>query len=407
MALPKIQVGVWGCLGLASVCAALLAQCAWAQAEEPNFGGVTGRREPMGTEQAPKPATWLEVIEVYTLPWDPQWREAATKAEFPSGFRRSAEELERELATLAKRAKDLSPSSPAMKAHRAKQQKLLERLRAAADRDVELTVVRAWDGIKRNEVILTFGRGQRALLDRLKPGKPVLGVIDPARPGDDLQAVRTTLAELRQNSSVPSDLLRAADAPEALRELAFGEVDPSALPRAVFIAAKRDTGATTGVFHLEIPRPPIELGISPDHPWYAEFRVHELDRDGTRIREVRFEGASAVVATELRQVGLSGFVGDRATAPRVDIAIGRFKVKSPHPWGYEAEIVKWYGVAPKDRLIRMPKQTGGGEGTGAASVPGGSSDGTSPPQLKSPAEGTVPSAFFEETASPSVPETGK
>jgi len=329
-------------------CVPCLTQGAWGQAEEPNFGGVSGRRAPSGAPQTPAPATWLEAIEIYTLPWDPHWQAAAESAEFPGDFRESAREAEEARMDLERRSKGSSSSSPAMKALIAKEEKLLANLRVAASREMPLTVIRAWDGIKRAEVVLTLGRGQRALAARVDDRKPFLAVIDVARPGDDLQARRRTVGEIRPSSSVPSEFLRVEHAPVGLLEAAFGEVMASELQRPASVTVRLDGVPGSGVLLIELAAPPEELQIDLKYPWYAEFRLHELQRDGTRAQEVRFDGPSAIIAVGVQGQPVMGGLGTQASPPT---ARGRVEVKSPKPWGYEVEIVKWFGVAPKHRLV--------------------------------------------------------
>jgi hypothetical protein len=86
----------------------------------------------------------------------------------------------------------------------------------------------------------------------------------------------------------------------------------------------------------------MEIG----YPWYVEFRLFELDKDGKRTREVDFTGENSLVSVPKRSVDGSLSFEDRFRA----IAYGRIKVKSPQPWGYEAEPVRWFGVAPKSKL---------------------------------------------------------
>jgi hypothetical protein len=263
-----------------------------------------------------------------------------------------------------------------------------------------LTVVRAWSGTSRTEWILTFGRGQRATAERLTDSRPLLGVIDFARPGDDFQAVRPTIVELRPSSKVPSDFARVRDAPSEVHNLMFGEVDGSGLSDAVVIRTVKDPKPGSGVLRLELMSPPAELGIDARYPWYAEFRLFETAKDGSRSREVKFKGTNAIVA-----VGPGVLPGNRAPTVQeladtrvASRGLGQVEVKSPQPWGYEAEIVKWYGVAPKDRLVPDAKgakaKSAGGGGRTAPTTPAGT-----------PVEETDPPELPDEPTTPSVPES--
>lgn len=364
------RIGFQRWLVMLIACVPCLTQGAWGQAEEPNFGGVSGRRAPSGAPQTPAPATWLEAIEIYTLPWDPDWKAAAEGGSFPYSFRRSVKDIE------------------SIRDNPSKRKKLDDDLRAAADRLMPLTVVRAWDGIQRKEVILIFGRGQRALADRLAGMRPLLAVIDHSKPGDDFQAVRTTVSEIRPSSRVPSELVRVVDAPDSARVSSFGEIDASLLAAPVKVAAKKNPTPGSGLLTLEVESPPDELQIDTTYPWYAEFRLFEMSKDGVRGKEVRFEGANSLVAARNSRRSFYLDPIDPARRPSWEVALGRVEVKSPKPWGYEAEIVKWYGVAPKDRLVPDPKKANKAASKGAAtgSVPADNT--TAPPPL--PEEPTTP-----------------
>lgn len=342
-------------------------------------------------------ANWLEVIEVYTLPWDPHWEKAASRAVFASDFRKSAEEIaEQERALSDRISRSKKPHSERDKIRdRGKEEikqrtaKLIESARDASGRTMPLTVVRAWDGVSKSELLLTFGRGQRATADRLADGKPLLCALDYARPGDDFQAIRPTVDEIRPSSRVPSDIVRASDAPGQFRSLAFGEVDGSKLGSPVTLLAKKDPSPGSGKLELELASPPIELGIEPRYPWYAEFRLYELDKSGTRVREVRFDGTDAIVSIVVME--RSAAVRQAAIDLRPSPAYGRIEVKSPQPWGYEAEIVKWYGVASKDRLVPVAKR---GERAGAKPV-----------MPEGPNRSDAPDAPLPERTTPSIPHT--
>ena len=282
---------------------------------------------------------WLEVIEVYTLPCDPRWRRTAEAAYssnsreyFPKAYRRlvvsekSAEERGRKLAQLS------------------------EDLQSTANKPMPLIVMRAWDGIEQREVVLSFGKGQRATANRFKPGTPLLASIGTATPGEDFQSSRRTVREIRSSANAPSDFASANDAAGALFEIAFGEVDSKALVSAVVVDAEKDPTPRSGVVTLALSAPPRDLQIDTRYPWFAEFKLFERAKDGTRAGEVLFTGTNALVAADGKG------------------ASGRVEVKTPQPWGYEAEVVTWFGVAPKASLKMSSKKGAAGNGTIAPPV---------------------------------------
>lgn len=382
------RTGVQRCLAAAVLCVACAVQGAWAQ----GVGG--GARGPATSVDG---AYWLEAIEVYTLPWDPQWEEAARNGNMGS-FRQSADEIAEARSRTPAKTPEGKPSR-ARAAIEARAQKLVENLHAASGKAMPLTVVRAWNGISRNEWILTFGKGQRASADRLAQGKPLLGVVDLSRPGDDFQAVRPTVVELRPSSKIPSDFVRVSDAPSALQDIAFGEVNASTLSGTFVILAVKDSTPASGVLRLEIPHVPDALGIDARYPWYAKFRLFELTKDGSRGREVPFDGVDAIVSTKTpRSFSRSEPEFACRLSREVQPGLGRIEVKSPQPWGYEAEIVKWYGVAPKDRLVPDAK------GAKAKSAGGGGRTAPTTP-ADTPVEETDPPELPDEPTTPSVPES--
>lgn len=394
-----LRLGLRRCMaGLAALAVVVVVQGAW---------GVESQAEPNGRAARPYSGqeSWIEPIEVYTLPWDPEWYATALHAASSGSldwFGRSADEIAEARRRLPS---DAGSSSKERKALAARQQKLFDRLRASAGREMPLTVVRAWSGAGRTELLLTFGRGQRAVADRIDSTKPVLAALGLARPGDDQQAIRTTVAAVLPSSVVPSDLVRLADAPVDLSSRAFGEVDSSALSVPFVIACSKDPTPGSGKLELSIDQPPREMGILTGYPWYAEFRLYELAKDGTRAREVKFEGSNAAVAaapihmTPRDHGPMDGAVPDRLRLR----AIGRVEVKSPQPWGYEAEIVKWYGVAPKDRLVPHSQSSRSPSGNSRRDRTAGPDGSSAPSQPAPPLEESLPAELPEEPTTPDVP----
>ena len=418
-----LRLGLRRCMaGLAALAVVVVVQGAWGQGvrggaangDPPTFGGVSGRREPTHFKVAALSSSiWLECIEVYTLPWDPEWRTAAEQAAFPQSFDRSATEIEEQRKALSDRVNRSKRSSDEKQRTLDQGRKeidrrvanLIEDLRAKSDRDMPLTVIRAWDGIAKAELILTFGRGQRGISDRLADGKPVQVLLGLARPGDALQSARPTATQIRPSSSVPSEFLRLANTPHPTHRYEFGEVDASALP-AVVVGCTKDPAPGSGLLHLSRFAPPAALGIDSRYPWYAEFRLYELADDGKRAREVRFNGSNVAVAADSARTAVALRTAPSAVDTESDgilRAIGRVEVKSPQPWGYEAEVVKWYGVAPKDRLVPGSQSSRSPSGRGRRERTAGPDGSSAPSQPAPPLEENAPAELPEDPSTPDVP----
>ncbi len=311
---------------------------------------------------------WLEVIEVYTLPFDPMWWSEVANAHagnvhiyFPSetrkpGYRKATTE-ER-----TRRNRDLTQD-----------------LKATSEKPMPLSVMRAWDGVSKAEAMFTFGKGQRATVDRFKPGKPLRSLIAIAAPGEDFQARRPTVQSITASSNPPSDFAAVSDAPPSVHEISFGEIDPSTQHAPIAIRVRKDPAPGSGLLMLTCELARDATAIEIDYPWYVEFRLFELDKDGKRAREVAFTGENSLVSVPEREVGGPLRGGDRGA-----IANGRIKVKSPQPWGYEAEPVRWFGVAAKDRLKKSAKPSAGPvtPGAGPAEVQEGTPE--LPPEPNTP-----------------------
>jgi hypothetical protein len=386
--------------------------------------GGGGLSRPSSRTAAQRDA-WVEVLESFDLPDDPDWSAAARAASdqvrlvtrLRSGggsdpvrlsldslrvvSRDEASRIERQLADFnerIERAKSTKFGSKKTEEEGWKRivdsvEKIADSLRAASDRTAPLTVVRLWDGIERKEVVVTLGRGQKAVANRLVPGKPMLASIGTSTVGDDMQAERETVTALQSARSTPSEFLRATDGAGVLAERGFGEVDSRAQREAVIIRAVKDPAPGSGALTLELAAPPTELGINTAYPWYAEFKLFELGKDGSRAREVRFDGTNAIVAVETQGAKQIRQSFSRPGFP----ARGRVEVKSPVPWGYEAVVVKWFGVAAKDRLVA------GSGAKPAANRPLRESDAAAPAEPAEPLEETAPPALPEEPQTPDIP----
>jgi hypothetical protein len=304
---------------------------------------------------------WLELIEVYELPLDPAWRDTALRASdssFSIYFPTDSEKLEVRAAAIDERASKAKKNEDKRKIIEQgseelvrKRTRLQEDLIATADKPMPLSIVRAWDGIAKKEVVLTLGRGQRAIIDRFKLGKPLLAEIGLSSPGEDFQSRRVTVESVVTSTPAPTDFARAVDAPSSVHSIAFGELDTSAITTPVVIRAVKDPTPGSGVLSLKLEVASTSLAIDAIYPWFTEFRLYELAKDGTRSREVKPIGSNILVAVRSSNdiANALELFGGSPLKP-IAVAIGRVEVKSPQPWGYEAEIVRWFGVAQKSSL---------------------------------------------------------
>ena len=394
-----MQSGFGWMTAFATSCA--IAATAWGLDRAP--AGSRPREQLAGSQSASAtPEVWLEGIETYTLPWDPAWRRTMEVVAFPNSFGKSAKEFEeRKRAILARFARAKSENSDARAKALADLERqgyaLAETMRKTADRAMPLTVVRSWDGINRREVLLIFGKGQRAVADRIKPGKIARIELGESKPGDDMQARRRTGVAVGASSRVPSDFVRLVDAPSELVQSAFGEVDATMLAVPVRLPAKKDPAPGSGVLTISLDETPGELNINHAYPWYAEFKLFELGKDGARTREVRFEGSNTLVAAADAELL-------RRLRNEIVPAQGRVEVKSPQPWGYEAEIVRWYGVVPKHRLVGQSQTAASAGNPGDAGAGESSADGESTDvDTDVDTERDVDAAPHDFDAAPSMP----
>jgi hypothetical protein len=306
---------------------------------------------------------WLEVIETYAVPFDPEWRgtvEQASSDNIGSFFPKDVNSLAQREAKESERTR--------------KTQDLLNDLRATASKEMPLTIMRLWDGITKTELCLSFGKSQRGIVNRLKSGKPIRTKLAVAASGEDLQAGRTTIRQILPSATVPSDFAPAAEATWNTWDRMFGELDASQLARVISIRPTKDPAPGSGVLSLRLDLQICDVQLDPRFPWFAEFRLFELAKDGSRNREVPFDGPNCVVAISADQ---SSARVTRQLNPKINlvdlrVATGQIEVKSPQPWGYEAEIVRWFGVAPKSMLkpsSKPGKVIGGDESSGSDASP--------------------------------------
>lgn len=292
---------------------------------------------------------WLEAIEIYTVPWDPEWTAAALEAAsraavFPSSgtlvvrmdqFRKSADEFNQ-------RCQNAGTRGRAHDAIRAALVALKEKLKAASEKRYPLTVIVCWDGIAKSTRTLTFGNGQRATAKRFAVGVPVYAEVGLSKPGDDFQGTHVTAGEVNSAKQAPSDYASFASVQSVSHDIQFGELDASSLSKPIVCPVAKSKAAGSGAVEFAIPFDliPAQFNLMPTAPWYVEFMLYELNEVGSRAKEAKFEGSKYAVATK---------GGDQG---RMLSAVGRLELKKPAPWGYEAELTHYFGVAPAAQLLK-------------------------------------------------------
>ncbi len=313
--------------------------------------GVTHRAsEPL----VPPNSVWIEAIEEYELPWDPEWEKAAISAaqslesedDLRRWFRKTADEL-------ITRRKNAGTNDRSLDAIAAWKKSLVKTLTASSKRSSPISVLLCWDGIGKHDQVLFFGNGQRATRSKLKVGLIAEAEMEESRPGDDFQGIRSTAATARVTDDPPSDYARFTGVDTELKDLAFGEIDPRALTAPVTKIVEKNPAAGSGhlEFYFDAASLPTEIELMKQYPWYLEFRLFELDQDGGRVREAAFTGSRFAVAIP----GTRGSKGKVGFVIKHSRAIGRVKLKKPAPWGYEMEVVRWFGVADKSKLLLSKK----------------------------------------------------
>jgi hypothetical protein len=315
---------------------------------------------------------WIEVIETYEIPFDPDWRESALKAasfrEFGSSgaFGQQTGSVDRS-AEFAERLEQAGGNDRSKKALIAAWRKEVESYQSTANAARELFVVRAWDGIRRKPITLVLGEKQRGAFARCKPAAVLNVEIGTSNVPDHLQARgRATIASVVGGAKVPTDFLYLVDEMPDLRDFSFGEIDlPSLQIGNELGGAQKDPAAGSGIIAVTFDLPasiPIESGM----PWYCEYKLMELDNNGSPAKEVRFEGSKHAVAIS----------GSRAKA--------RIEIKNPKPYGYVAEATAWFGVAPN--AVLMPAKQGAAPSAPASKAP------------------SKPAAPAEAPSTPEIPE---
>ena len=316
---------------------------------------------------------WIEVIETYEIPFDPDWRESALEAakfrSFTStnNFRDMTGSVDR-ADEFAERLKQAGSNDRAKKAVIAAWKKEVESYGNSATAARSLFVVRAWDGIQRVPLTLVLGEKQRGVFARCKPAAVLNVAVGLSNVPDHLQARgRRTITSVLGGGKSPTDFLYLTDEMPALRDISFGEIDLGLLKIGNELGdAQKEPEAGSGIISVTFDLPssiPIESGT----PWYCEFKVMELDKDGTPVKEVRFEGSKYAVAID----------GPRASA--------RIEIKNPKPFGYVAESIAWFGVAPNAVLKAVKK--GAAPSTPASKAPAkpvAPGDGLSTPEIPEP-----------------------
>jgi hypothetical protein len=276
---------------------------------------------------------WIEVIETYEIPFDPDWRESALTADIELSVDRRAD--------YAARLEQAGTNERAKKAVKAARRKENDSFGSSADAARKMFVVRAWNGIKRVPIVLILGEKQRASFARCQPSQLLQVSVGKSNVPDHLQAKgRTTIVAVIGGPRVPTDFLHANEGMPALRDVSFGEVDAAAFNVGTVVCnAQKDPKAGSGIILVTFTLPekiPFELAS----PWYCKFKLMELDKDGAPAKEVQFEGAQIAVAVTGR------------------VAKARIEVKNPKPYGYSPKATQWFGVAPNTALkaTKKPQQ---------------------------------------------------
>jgi hypothetical protein len=303
---------------------------------------------------------WIEVVETYEVPFDPDWRESALKASKleraasfglgGSGGSRSTDSASSVVnhfagmtgsvdraADYAARLKQSGTNERSQKSVLAALEKELRSFESSADAERELFVVRVWDGIGRAPATMIMGEKQRSIVARCKP-RTVLHInVGKSNVPDHLQAYgRTTITSVI-GGKAPTDFLSVTDGKPTLRDVSFGEADVAALSVGKILGeARKEPQASNGTIVVTFTLP-TTIPFEETSPWYCQFILMELDKDGAPTKEVQFEGSKFAVS-------LSG-----------KSAKGRIEVKNPTPFGYIVEAKQWFGVAPHAALKASTK----------------------------------------------------
>lgn len=378
------KIGLNAMLWIWLACSCFFAAAAVAQSRE----GYCSERRVSGT-------AWIEVIEKYDLPCDP-WLptiEGQLEWENPRLFRGT-------LAEYQKRRDRLAQTSDPRNRGQASLNKWKEGREASILKSFSslqpVTIVRAWDGIQQCQMYFSLGKGQAQLARQLVDGKVYLVEFDIGRPYDDLQGRRETVSSVEEEDAIPSEFARWADVNHRYASLRFGSLKSPSAQAPTVIAATKVGGVGDGLYAFRIRDPVLLDGISLSFfPWFCEYEVYELDVDGARGNPAMTSArAPAVFAPVL------GSTPGREWQSSHEWAEGRFRVDKPSPWGYEIEVVRWFGMVPVTQAA--PQQPSSPSAPAPAAprlprVPAGltpPTPGTVPPQKEppalSPAESPVP-----------------
>jgi hypothetical protein len=334
----------------------------------------------------PADERWLEVIEQYELPVDPDWRETATAVGVRFGLNsttrgsegkakgRSSDAVRRPGGLLGgesgdalgrfraatgsfevwgdfrKRLEQAGENERSREAVFTAIEREVERIVKSADSERKLTVVRAWDGIKREAVCLVLGERQKSILAKCKPGGGLLVELAASNCADHYQSNdRPTILEAK-SKPLPSEFLKAVEGDSDLAELRFGSVE---CPGSWTGTAKKSSKVGSGEIAIEFELPAGSV-LDPGSPWYCQFKLLQLDSAGKPSVEVRFTGNvhAVCVSTQTKREVMGGFSGGRsgevgpepAKPAYSAFAKGHVEVASPSPYGYIAVATHAWGV---------------------------------------------------------------
>ena len=351
--------------------------------------GVLGGSNPVASVDE----RWLEVLERYELPADPQWREAAEevlelygpatdspgaggRARDKSGgavrrpggllgggaadpvarYQRATGSLE-QTEEFRKRVTQAGDNERSREAVFTSVRREVDRIAQSADAVRKLTVVRGWDGIKREFVCVVLGERQRTVVGKLKPGAVLLAEMAASNCGDHYQAGgRPTIVGVKSKST-PSEFLRADAAPSGLKPFEFGPVE---CPTDWLGSATKSTEVGSGDISVTFQLPE-GIAIDAGLPWYCEFKLMELDASGRSVGEVQFAGPPHAVCVstcpkppETKGVGMTGRrrpsgEPEPAVPSYEPLAKARVRIDKPGPHGYAAVAIRAWGVREKPK----------------------------------------------------------
>jgi hypothetical protein len=279
---------------------------------------------------------WIEIVERYQLPADPMWSPCIESEIW--GW--SESDVARRFQDRFAKAKSPASRRAVQKALDAEKRKLS----AAKDQAPQLTVLRVWDGIRREELSVILGPGQAKLDKACAVGAVFRARLGSSNAPDHRQSARRlTILEAELLRDVPSEFLYARIGAASQFARIFGEIDLSSTDTWTGTAVKSSV-VGDGTHRVSIPLPEGSV-ISPVHAWYCEFKLMALDSDGRPIQEVPFTGTTFAVCAN---PGGRGWVRpkyyDDLRPLDASGAFAVINVENPGPFGYVPVVTRAFGV---------------------------------------------------------------